>query len=193
MSNSSYNFEMEKNLWQQVSVMAIQRGYIQLYTGDGKGKTTAAIGLAIRAAGAGKSVFIAQFVKGMYYAELDILKMIPSIRLKQYGRKCFIKDEPAPEDIRAARRGMKEVDAMVKNNECDLLILDEITIALFYELIPVEHVVDLLRNKPVAMEIVLTGRSASPELVKFADLVTEMKEIKHYYRQGVEARAGIEY
>jgi cob(I)alamin adenosyltransferase len=180
-------------LRQQISIMAIQSGYIQLYTGDGKGKTTAAIGLAIRAAGAGKIVFIAQFVKGMHYSELDILKMIPSIRLKQYGRKCFIKDEPTPEDIRAARRGMKEVDAIVKNNECDVLILDEITIALSYELISFEHVVDLLTNKPVPMEIVLTGRYASPELVKFADLVTEMKEIKHYYRQGVEARTGIEY
>ncbi len=180
-------------LRQQISIMAIQRGYIQLYTGDGKGKTTAAIGLAIRAAGAGKTIVIAQFVKGMHYAEMDVLKMIPSIRLKQYGRKCFIKDEPTPEDIRAARRGMKEVDAIVKNNECHVLILDEITIALLYQLVPVEHVVDLLRNKPLSMEIVLTGRSAPQALYDVSDLVTEMKEIKHYYQKGVEARAGIEY
>jgi len=173
--------------------MKSHKGYIQLYTGNGKGKTTASIGLAIRAAGAGKNVFIAQFVKGMHYAELDALKMIPSIRLKQYGRKCFLKNEPSQEDIQAAHRGMIEIGTIVRNNECDLLILDEVNIALLYQLISLDELINLLKNKPMNMEIVLTGRSAPEVLYDMADLVTEMKEIKHYYHQGVEAREGIEY
>lgn len=169
------------------------KGYIHLYTGNGKGKTTAAFGLALRAVGAGKRVFIAQFVKGMHYAELDAIKRFPEIELKQYGLDCFIVNEPTQEDIDAARVGLKEVSQIIADNSVNMLILDEICIALHYHLFEIAEVIELLKNKPEEMELVLTGRYAPPELYEIADLVTEMTEIKHYYNQGVEARKGIEF
>lgn len=169
------------------------KGYIQLYTGNGKGKTTAAIGLALRAAGAGKRVFIAQFVKGMHYAEIDALKHFPQIELKQYGLECFIVNKPTRDDIDAAWKGLEQVLKIIAENKTDVLILDEICIALHYHLFDVEEITALLKSKPDSMEIVMTGRYAPDELYEIADLVTEMKEIKHYYNQGVEARKGIEF
>ncbi|HNV81924.1 MAG: cob(I)yrinic acid a,c-diamide adenosyltransferase [Tenuifilaceae bacterium] len=168
-------------------------GFIHLYTGNGKGKTTAAIGLAVRAAGAGKSVFIAQFVKGMHYAELDSLKRFPEIVVKQYGLDCFIVNSPTQRDIDAARAGLEEVTAAIADNHFDMVILDEVCIALYYKLFSVDEVISLLRKKTAEMEIILTGRYAPEELIATADLVTEMREIKHYYSRGVEARKGIEY
>lgn len=169
------------------------KGYIHLYTGNGKGKTTAAIGLAIRATGAGKRVFIGQFVKGMHYAELDALKQFPNIEIKQYGLDCFIKNEPTQADIDVARAGLNEVKQIIESNKFHLVILDEVCIALFYKLFSIDEVLAMLKSKPNAMEIVLTGRYAPKELIDIADLVTEMKEIKHYYNNGVEARKGIEF
>lgn len=169
------------------------KGYIHLYTGNGKGKTTAAIGLAVRSAGAGKKVFIAQFVKGMHYAELDSLKRFPEIEIKQFGLDCFIKQNPTEKDIEAARAGLNEVTAAIGNNSYNIVILDEICIALFYNLFGVDEVLSLLKNKPEQMEIVLTGRYAPNELIEISDLVTEMKEIKHYYTSGIQARKGIEF
>jgi cob(I)alamin adenosyltransferase len=168
-------------------------GYIHLYTGNGKGKTTAALGLALRAVGAGKRVFIAQFVKGMHYAELDAIKSIPAIQIKQFGLDCFIVNEPTQKDIDAARYGLEEVKKIVDGNGCDMLILDEICIALHYHLFELNAVLVLLKGRPAEMEIVMTGRYALPELYEIADLVTEMAEVKHYYRNGVEARSGIEF
>ncbi len=169
------------------------KGYIHLYTGNGKGKTTAALGLALRAAGAGKKVFIAQFVKGMHYAELDALKRFPEIELKQYGLDCFIENQPAENDIQAARQGLTEVKSILKNYQYDIVILDEVCIALYYHLFETQELISILRKKPEAMEIILTGRYAPPELIEIADLVTEMKEVKHYYTNGILARKGIEY
>ena len=169
------------------------KGYIHLYTGNGKGKTTAALGLAIRAVGAGKKVFIAQFVKGMHYAELDALKRFPEIELKQYGLDCFIENQPTEMDIRAARKGLDEVTVMILENQYDVIILDEVCIALFYHLFETEEFISVLIKKPASMEIILTGRYAPPELFEIADLVTEMNEIKHYYTKGVPARKGIEF
>lgn len=169
------------------------KGYIHLYTGNGKGKTTAAFGLALRAVGAGKRVFIAQFVKGMHYAEIDSIQRFPEIELKQYGLDCFIVNEPTQDDIDAARVGLEEVSHIIAHNSVNMLILDEICIALHYHLFEISEVIELLKNKPEEMEIVLTGRYAPPELYEIADLVTEMTEIKHYYNQGVEARKGIEF
>ncbi len=169
------------------------KGYIHLYTGNGKGKTTAAMGLALRAAGAGKKIFIAQFVKGMHYSELDSVKNIPSIELQQFGLDCFIKCEPTQQDIDAAKNGFKIVAKKILQNKYDFVILDEICIALYYKLLNIDEVVKLLKNKPLEMEIVLTGRYAPEELYEIADLVTEMKEIKHYFHIGVEARKGIEF
>jgi len=169
------------------------KGYIHLYTGNGKGKTTAAIGLAIRAVGAGKRVFIAQFVKGMHYSELDTLKRIPEIDIRQYGLDCFIKNKPTQKDIDAARTGLAEVAKVLSKKGFDVVILDEICIALHYHLVEDEEVLNLLKAKPEEMEIILTGRYASKAMYKIADLVTEMNEIKHYYNDGVQARKGIEY
>ncbi len=168
-------------------------GYIHLYTGNGKGKTTAALGLALRSAGAGRRVFIAQFVKGMHYAELDAIKLIPAIQIRQFGLDCFIVNEPTQKDIDAARHGLEEVKRIIAENGCDMLILDEICIALHYHLFDLDEVLLLLKGKPAGMEIVMTGRYAPPALYDFADLVTEMTEVKHYYQNGVEARSGIEF
>ena len=164
-----------------------------MYTGNGKGKTTAAIGLAVRAAGAGKAVFIAQYVKGMHYSELDALKRFPEIELRQYGLDCFIINKPTQKDIDAARVGLGEVAKIIAENKFDVLILDEICIALHYHLFEEQEVLNLLKAKPTEMEIVLTGRYAPEALYEIADLVTEMKEIKHYYNEGVAARKGIEF
>lgn len=169
------------------------QGYVQVYTGDGKGKTTAALGLAMRAAGAGLKVYIAQFVKGMKYSELEsIAKLENLITLKQYGRDCFIYKDPEAEDIEAARAGLKEAKAMMCSGEYQVIILDEANIATYYNLFSVDDLLDFIREKPAGVELVITGRRADPRVIDAADLVTEMKEIKHYYQNGVEARVGIE-
>ena len=169
------------------------KGYVQVYTGDGKGKTTAAFGLALRAFGAGLDVYIAQFVKGMDYSEqVSLEKLSEHITLKQYGRDCFIKKEPEEADIQAAREGLKEVKEIMNSGKYQVVILDEANIATFYELFSVEELLDLIRNKPKDIELVITGRRADPRVIEAADLVTEMKEIKHYYHNGVVARDGIE-
>ena len=172
---------------------ALTRGYVQVYTGDGKGKTTAAFGLALRAAGAGLKVFIAQFVKGRHYSELDAVERFPDqITIKQYGRGCFIHDKPTDEDIEAARRGLDEVSGLLASGAHDLVILDEANIATHYELFAVDELLHLIDSKPDHVELVITGRKADPRLIDRADLVTEMREVKHYYKQGVAARKGIE-
>ena len=172
----------------------MKKGLVQIYTGNGKGKTTAALGLSLRAAGRGLKVFIAQFVKGMFYGELEALeRFAPQITLHQYGRKCFIRDEPTEEDVRLAREGWQEIQDVLKSEKCDLLILDEIGIAIHYRLISLEEVEELLRNRPDSVELVLTGRKIPEALYEQADLVTEMREIKHYYNAGVQARKGIEF
>ena len=169
------------------------KGYIQVYTGSGKGKTTAALGLALRAAGAGFRVYIAQFVKGMKYSELDILPRLSDyITLKQYGRDCFIERDPTNEDIQAAQEGLKEVKQIMCSGEYQMIILDEANIATHFKLFSVEDLLDFMRAKPEGVELVITGRMADPRVIEEADLVTEMKEIKHYYQKGIEARAGIE-
>ena len=170
------------------------KGYIQIYTGDGKGKTTAAIGLSVRAVGAGKKVFFAQFVKGQIYSEVKaILQYLPNIIIKQYGLDCFIYHKPKQEDIDAARKGFEEVSEIVLSGKYDVVVLDEANIAIYYQLFSVEELIEVLKRKPEQTEIIITGRNAPVELIEFADLVTEMKEIKHYYTQGIQARVGVEF
>jgi cob(I)alamin adenosyltransferase len=169
------------------------KGYIHIYTGNGKGKTTAALGLALRAAGAGKKVFIGQFIKGKPYSEMKVLEKLPNIDLEQFGRDCFIYQKPTKEDVEAAQKGLDIVKGLVQSKEYDLLILDELTMALYYGLFPLVEVIDLLKNKTRGLEIVITGRQAPQELIELADLVTEMKEVKHYYQRGIEGRKGIEF
>ena len=170
------------------------KGYIQIYTGDGKGKTTAAIGLSVRAVGAGKKVFFAQFVKGQIYSEVKaMLQYLPNIIIKQYGLDCFIYHKPKQEDIDAAREGFEEVSEIVLSGKYDVVVLDEANIAIYYQLFSVEELIEVLKRKPEQTEIIITGRNAPVELIEFADLVTEMKEIKHYYTQGIQARVGVEF
>lgn len=169
-----------------------ERGYVQVYTGNGKGKTTASFGLALRAAGAGKRVFIGQFVKGMHYSELDIVPKLETIEIRQYGRDCFIKKEPSESDIRCAKEGLAEMAEILKSGKYDVVIMDEANIALFYKLFSFEELKQAICNRAEGVEVIVTGRYAPQELIDMADLVTEMREIKHYYTKGVEARVGIE-
>lgn len=168
-------------------------GYVQVYTGNGKGKTTAAFGLALRAAGAGLRVFIAQFVKGMQYSELKALERFSDlITLKQYGRECFINRAPTDKDIMAAKKGYDDVTEVLRSAEYPLVILDEANIAVYYDLFSAQDLVALIEMKPENVELVITGRYADPIVLERADLVTEMLEVRHYYHQGVRARRGIE-
>jgi cob(I)alamin adenosyltransferase len=166
---------------------------IQIYTGDGKGKTTAALGLAIRAAGAGKQVFIGQFIKGLEYCELKSLKKFRNIKVEQFGRGCFIQGKPAQKDIDLAYAGLNRILDIAKKQKFDLIILDEINVALDLKLLDLRQVLELVKNTPKKIELVLTGRNAAAELIELADLVSEIKEIKHYFRKGRAARRGIEY
>ncbi|WP_372947777.1 cob(I)yrinic acid a,c-diamide adenosyltransferase [Mariniphaga sp.] len=170
------------------------KGYIQVYTGNGKGKTTAALGLALRAVGAGKKVFFAQFIKGKPYSEIEAIeKFVPEITIKQYGLGCFIVEKPTEADIQAARKGLAEVAGILKSGDFHLVILDEVNIALYYQLFSIDDFLDVLKKKNPETEVVVTGRYAPPELIEMADLVTEMQEVKHYYTKGIEARKGIEF
>ena len=168
------------------------KGMIQVYTGNGKGKTTAALGLALRAAGAGLKVFIGQFAKGMVYSELKTLSALPQITVRQFGRDCFIVNQPDAEDIRLAQAGLEEAREAMLSGQYDVVILDEANIALFFKLFSVQDLLTFMDQKPDAVELVITGRYAPQEVIDRADLVTEMREIKHYYTQGLEARKGIE-
>lgn len=171
----------------------MEKGYVHVYTGDGKGKTTAALGLSIRAVCSGKKVFIGQFIKGMEYSELECVKFVPNLEIKQFGRGCFIYEEPVEEDFKAAQKGLEEFKTILKEGKYDLVIMDELSIALYYKLFSVEEIVDIIKNRKENVEVVITGRNAPEEIIEMADLVTEMKEIKHYYTEGVEARKGIEF
>ena len=168
------------------------RGYVQFYTGNGKGKTTAAFGLAIRALMAGKRVYVGQFVKSMKYNETKLENFLDTLTIEQYGRGCFIIDEPEPIDVEMARAGLERCRKILSGGEYDMVILDEVCIALYYRLFSVESLISVLNERKERVEVILTGRYAPQQLIDYADLVTEMGEVKHYYRQGVEARDGIE-
>lgn len=169
------------------------KGCVQVYTGDGKGKTTASLGLALRAYGADLRVFIGQFAKGTAGSEHKTLAALKDrITIKQYGQPGFIYDKPTARDRKAAKHGWAEVKENIYSNKYDVVILDEINIALYYKLIPLKEILSLIDNKPKQVELVFTGRNAPQGLIRKADLVTEMKEIKHYHLKGVRARKGIE-
>ncbi len=170
----------------------MEKGYIHIYTGNGKGKTTAALGLALRSVCAGKKVYIGQFVKGMKYSEVKAEEYLLNFKIEQLGRSCFIDRVPEQEDINAALDGLERCTEIISKGEYDVVILDEINIALFFKLFTVEDVIRMLEKRDHKVEIILTGRYAPKELIEVADLVTEMKEIKHYYAKGVMARKGIE-
>ena len=170
-----------------------KRGYTQVYTGNGKGKTTAAIGLAIRAAGAGLKVYIAQFIKMGDYSEIKALKRFSDlITVEQFGLGRFTNGKPAPEDIEAAQTGLKKVKSVMTSDEFNIIIMEEANVAVMLGLFAVQDLLKIIINKPDDKELVITGRGASPRIIESADLVTEMKAIKHYYQVGVRARLGIE-
>ena len=169
------------------------KGYTHIYTGNGKGKTTAAIGLAIRAAGAGLKVFLAPFVKGGKYSELKTLEMLSEqITVEQFGLPHFIKGKPSMPDMDAARIGFQKLKASMVSGRFDMIIVDEGNVAVSYGLLSKKDILDLIAMKPENLELVITGRGALPEIIEKADIVTEMKAIKHYYDKGVNARIGIE-
>ena len=171
----------------------MEQGYVQVYTGDGKGKTTAAMGLALRAVGAGYDVFIGQFAKGMDYSELHAFAHLSEkVTIRQYGRDRFIRGGGGPEDIEVARRGLAEIKQVVTSGDYKVVILDEANIATYFDLFDVEDLLDIMDLRPGHVELVITGRCADPRVLERADLVTEMREVKHYYQQGVLARVGIE-
>jgi len=169
------------------------KGYIHIYTGNGKGKTTAALGLAIRAAGAGLQVFLAQFLKGGHYSEHNsLIRLSEEITVEQFGMPDFIKGKPSIADIEAARSGFNKVKTAMLSGRFDMIIIDEGNVAVSLGLLTKQDIFDLIAMKPEAMELVITGRDALPEIIDKADLVTEMKAIKHYYDNGVNARVGVE-
>jgi cob(I)alamin adenosyltransferase len=168
---------------------------VQVYTGDGKGKTTAALGLAMRAAGHGLRVYIIQFMKGWpNYGELKTVGGHPQITLRQFGRPEFVDPEkPEPLDREMAQEALREARQVLTSGSYDLLILDEVNVALKWGLIELKDLLALIEGKPEHVELVLTGRYAPPEVIERADLVSEMREVKHPYRAGIEGREGIDY
>jgi cob(I)alamin adenosyltransferase len=170
-------------------------GLIQVYTGDGKGKTTAALGLALRAAGSGFRTYIGQFLKGRDYGELRAVEMLaPYVTIEQLGGPSFVHPGKAtPEDVALARQGLDKVKAALQSGEYDIVVMDEVNVALYFELLTVEELLQVINDKPDNVELVLTGRRVPQEIIDLADLVTEMSEVKHPYQQGIKARKGIEF
>jgi cob(I)alamin adenosyltransferase len=173
----------------------MEKGLIQVYTGNGKGKTTAALGLALRAVGHGLKVLVIQFMKGnISYGELESSKKLsPCLTIKQMGRETFVsKTSPDPVDIKLAQDGFALAKKAVLDTDYDIVILDEINVAVDYGLISLSDLLHLLDTKPIGVELILTGRNARLEILEKADLVTEMVEQKHYYKNGISSRKGIE-
>jgi len=169
------------------------KGYVQVYTGNGKGKTTASLGLSLRAAGAGMRVYIAQFLKQGLYSEIKALEGFSDlITVEQFGLGRFIKGKPHEKDIEATKRGFEKVRMAVDSGKYDVIVLEEANLAVYFNLVSIQELLDIIDKKPDHLELVITGRNADPLLIDKADLVTEMQEIKHYYKKGVEARLGIE-
>ena len=175
----------------------VRRGLIIVNTGPGKGKTTAAMGTALRAVGNGLKVLMLQFLKGSWhYGELDAVKAFGNnFVMKQMGRG-FVKvggAETDPEDIKMVEDCWKEAAEAILSGAWDLVVLDEINYAISYKMLDPEKVVEVLRRKPEMVHVILTGRNAHPTIVELADTVTEMREVKHAYQKGIEAQRGIEY
>ncbi|MHB1348159.1 MAG: cob(I)yrinic acid a,c-diamide adenosyltransferase [Candidatus Humimicrobiaceae bacterium] len=171
----------------------LKNGYIQVYTGDGKGKTTAALGLALRAVGYGLKIYIAQFIKDKRYNEIKALEQFKdNVTIKQFGNGRFIRNSPAEKDIEAAKTGIADIKSAFACAEYDVFILDEINVALYFKLFDLDDVLEIMSLKPDNVELILTGRKVDPKIIELADLVTEMREIKHYYKKGIIARLGIE-
>lgn len=171
------------------------QGIVMVNTGNGKGKTTAAFGQALRAIGHGSKVCVIQFMKGRPYGEYQSAeKYLPNLTVHLVGLDSFVmRDNPAPVDIKMAEEGFALAKKVIMSREYDMVILDEINVALDFKLIPLSDVISLIKSKPPSLDLILTGRYAHPDVMELADTVTEMKEIKHHYAAGIKDRAGIEY
>lgn len=171
------------------------KGLVIVITGNGKGKTTAAFGQALRAIGQGYKVFVLQFMKGKKYGEfIAAEKYLPPLTIRMSGLDSFVmRNNPADIDIELAQKGLDAAQKAIKSGKYDMVILDEINVALDFKLIKLKNVIELIKNKPPALDLILTGRYASAEIIKLADTVSEIKEIKHHYAAGIKDRAGIEY
>lgn len=173
----------------------LKKGYVHVYTGNSKGKTSSSLGLAFRAMGRGLKTYIGQFMKGQYYGELKSAEMCqPYITIEQYGKDTFVhvKNPPGEENVRMARNGLEKAKQAMYSGEYDIVVFDEINTAHGFNLISTDDMLEIIRTKPDGVEVVFTGRYAPRQVIEEADLVTEMVEIKHYYKQGVIAREGIE-
>lgn len=172
----------------------MKKGYVQIYTGNGKGKTTAALGLITRAVGNDFKIFFCQFLKGTEYGEIKTIKYFPTVKHERYGRGVFIRDKNlvTDEDKKLIKEGYESLKKSLFSGNYDIIIADEILVTLKFELLTIDEIKFLIQNKPENVELILTGRNAPKELIEMADLVTEMKEIKHYFKNGVFARKGIE-
>jgi cob(I)alamin adenosyltransferase len=173
----------------------LHRGFVQIYTGNGKGKSTAAIGQAVRAAGHGLKTYIAQFMKEFPYSELNSLKHLNKwITIEQFCGDDFVykKEFPDKQELKKAKKGMQIAEEKMLGGEYDIIILDEAIVAVYFKLIRAEDLIELIKKKPKNVELILTGRYCPEELIEVADLATEMKEVKHYYQKGIESRKGIE-
>lgn len=173
----------------------LKQGFIQIYTGNGKGKSTAAIGQAVRAAGFGLKTYIAQFMKEYPYNELSSLKKLSEwIAIEQFGGDEFVyrKELPSKEELAKAKKGLQTAKEKMLSGDYDLIILDEAIVSIYFKLIESKDVVEFVKSKPENVELILTGRYCPEELIELADLVTEMKEVKHYYQKGITSRSGIE-
>ncbi len=170
----------------------LEKGYIQVYTGNGKGKTTAALGITLRTICAGNKAFFGQFMKGQNYSEKKACQLLSGLTMEQFGGQYFLNGIPTDKDISDAKIGLEKMKTVLSSGEYDLVVFDEINTTLFFKLLTVEEVLAVLDLKPEKTEVILTGRYAPQEIMDRADLVTEMKEIKHYYNAGVDARVGIE-
>ncbi len=173
----------------------LKEGFVQVYTGNGKGKTTAAIGQAVRAAGAGFRTYIIQFMKEYPYSEINSLKTLEEwITIEQKGNDDFVyKNElPSSEEIIVAREALKKAENIMLSDIFEIIILDEVLVAVYFKLLTTGEIVSVIKKKPKDVELILTGRYCPDEIEELADLVTEMKEVKHYYIKGILSRKGIE-
>lgn len=174
--------------------MPLTKGLVQIYTGNGKGKTTAAIGLGVRATGEGLAVAMVQFMKGRRYSEIDAIEKIPGFTVTQFGRDEFVsKKDPAQVDIDLAREGLAYAKKIVSDGKHDVVILDEINVALDFRLVALDDVLRMIESRPAHVELILTGRYAPEELIELADLVTDVGEVKHPYQKGIQSRKGIDW
>ena len=172
-----------------------EKGLVIVITGNGKGKTTSAFGQALRAIGQGFKVFVIQFMKGRKYGEFKAAKKyLPDLTVRLSGLDSFVmRDNPAAVDIELAQKGLKAAKQAINSGKYNMVILDEINVALDFKLIDLNDVIELVKNKPAGLDLILTGRYAPAPIIKLADTVSEIKEIKHHYNAGIKDRAGIEY